>query len=237
MNIKILFDKNVPSCEYASGWGFSALIGGKVLFDTGCDGKRLLKNMKKMKIDTREIKTVVVSHNHWDHWGGLKAFLKMRPGVRIWVGWEGFKESRFLAKLPGKNNICHSGKFFPVSAGIYSTGEIAGKYLRKKMPEQSVVVRTRKGLTVLTGCAHPGIVKILDEVREAFKEKIYLVAGGFHLYGKRRATINGIIRRFRKMGIKVAAPCHCSGKTAVKMFKEAYGERFMKLEVGSSLEV
>lgn len=237
MNIKILFDKKVPSREYASGWGFSALIDDRVLFDTGCDGKRLLKNMKKMEIDIKKIDTIVISHNHWDHWGGLKDFLKKHPGIQLWLGREGFESSRFLKNLPTGNIIRHPGKFSAVSDSIYSTGEIEGRYMLKKMPEQSLILKTTRGLTILTGCAHPGIVKILETVREQFREEIYLVSGGFHLLGKRRKTIKAIIRRFKELGVKKSAPCHCSGKTALNMFREAYGDNFSELKVGDSFEV
>ena len=237
MNIKILFDEKVSSRAYAGGWGFSALIDNRVLFDIGCDGKRFLKNMKKMEIDIKKIEAVVISHNHWDHWGGLRDFLKKRPGIQIWLGREGFEKSRFLKSLSTGNVICYSGKCSVVSDGIYSTGEIAGHYLFMKMPEQSLILKTTKGLTILTGCAHPGIVKILETVREQFKEKMHLVLGGFHLRSKRRKTIDAIVGRFKELGVEKVAPCHCSGKTALEMFDEAYGPNFIELKVGDSFEM
>ncbi|MDD5217174.1 MAG: MBL fold metallo-hydrolase [Candidatus Omnitrophica bacterium] len=237
MNIKILFDKKIPSRKFASGWGFSALIDDHVLFDTGCDGKRLLKNMDEMKIDFKKIEAVVISHNHWDHWGGLKELLKMRSGIQLWVGREGFEKSRFIKSLPAGNMICYPGASSVVSDHVYSTGEIEGRYMFKKMPEQSLILKTSRGLTIVTGCAHPGIVKILETVRERFKENIYLVLGGFHLFGKRRKTIDVIVRRFKELGVENVAPCHCSGKTALNMFHKAYGNNFMDLKVGDSFEV
>ncbi|MCM8776520.1 MAG: MBL fold metallo-hydrolase [Candidatus Omnitrophica bacterium] len=237
MNIKLLVDKKVPSREYASGWGFSAFINGRVLFDTGCDGKRLLKNMAKMEIDIERIESVVISHNHWDHWGGLKDFLRQHPGIQMWLGRDGFEKSRIRQSLPPGPVTHYPGRFSAVADNIYSTGEIEGRYLFKKMPEQSLVLKTANGLTVVTGCAHPGIIKILETVREQFKEKIYLVLGGFHLFGKRRKTIRAIISRFQELGVEKAAPCHCSGKTALAMFHEAFGHNFIELKVGDSFEV
>lgn len=237
MNVKILFDKKVPSREFASGWGFSALVDDRVLFDTGCDGKRLFKNMQKMNISIEKIKAIAISHNHWDHWGGLKELLNQRPGIQMWLGREGFEKSRFLRSLPGGNIIHYPGRFSAISNGIYSSGEVEGRYMMKKMPEQALIIQTEKGITVITGCAHPGVVKILETVRERFQDRIYCVLGGFHLFGKRRKTIRAIIDRFRKLGVEKAAPCHCSGKTALEMFRKEYGEKFIEVKVGDSFEV
>ena len=64
---------------FSSGWGFSCLIEAdnkKILFDTGDEPTGLLSNMKKLDINPKDIDTVVISHNHWDHTGGLQGFLK-----------------------------------------------------------------------------------------------------------------------------------------------------------------
>ena len=77
-----------------------------------------------------------------------------------------------------KGKLIELGKVAEIAKGIYSTGEIPGDYNGHYMPEQALVVRSGNGISVITGCVHPGIVRILGKVREAFGSgDIYLVWG------------------------------------------------------------
>ena len=67
--------------------------------------------------------------------------------------------------------------FLKLTNNLFSLGELDGK-----IPEQSIAIRTDKGIVIITGCAHPGIVKTIKHARSIFlEEPIYLVMGGFHL--------------------------------------------------------
>jgi 7,8-dihydropterin-6-yl-methyl-4-(beta-D-ribofuranosyl)aminobenzene 5'-phosphate synthase len=105
------------------------------------------------------------------------------------------------------------------------------------MPEQGLVLRTQKGLTILTGCAHPGIIKIIENVKQNISGKIYLVLCGFHLTGKHKETIKPIVNEFKHLGAERIAPTHCTGENAVKLFKEEYQKNFIEIKVGQILEV
>ncbi len=219
MEIQILFDNETIDKKLSIGWGFSCLVDNHILFDTGESPGYLFANMDSMGIDIDTIEAVVISHDHWDHTGGLWSILKRRPKLKIYAC--PHFSRRFKNKISYYEcQLVEADKFIPISKNVYTTGEIGGRYDGKYIPEQSLVLRTPKGVTILTGCAHPGIIAIIENVRQNISGSIYIVLGGFHLKGKHRETINSIIHKFKELGVKKTAPGHCTGKTVTKIFKE-----------------
>ena len=79
-----LYRKNV---DLQSNWGFACLIESKydiVLFDTGRNGEILLGNMNKLNINPRDIKKIVISHEHEDHKGGLKSLVPYLKNIKLY---------------------------------------------------------------------------------------------------------------------------------------------------------
>jgi len=77
MQIKVLFNKDALNKKFHTGWG-SFLIGEKILFDTGERGDWLLENIESLKVDIDKIEVIVISHDHWDHTGGLWVLLEKK---------------------------------------------------------------------------------------------------------------------------------------------------------------
>jgi len=155
MRITIVYD-NEGDPGLRSGWGFSCLVeaGERLLFDTGPTGEELIFNMDRLGIEAESISKVVISHNHWDHAGGLETLLKMNGKVRVF-----------------EPDSC--SELTQISPCVHSTGPLGASVI-----EQSLVVSTEKGNIVVTGCAHPGLENILEQARQL--GKIYGVVGGFH---------------------------------------------------------
>jgi 7,8-dihydropterin-6-yl-methyl-4-(beta-D-ribofuranosyl)aminobenzene 5'-phosphate synthase len=127
-----------------------------------------------------------------------------------------------IVEVHGATQICD---------GVYTTGELGAA-----IKEQSLIVHTTHGMIVITGCAHPGIVAILERAKDLIKDDILLAMGGFHLGGAGRGDLERIVLSFRTLGVKFVGPCHCSGDLARQMFKEEYGDSYMHLGVGRIIE-
>lgn len=231
MRLTILFD-NFPYKEgLKTSWGFSCLINNDFLFDTGGDGEVLLYNMKKLKIDPKKIERIFISHDHWDHTGGLSQVLKETQNPKVYI-LKSFSEStKIKIENQGAEKI-EMNKSENLFDDFYSTGEL-GTWIK----EQSLVIKSPKGLIVLTGCAHPGVVNIITRVKEIFKEEIYLVMGGFHLGGYPRKEILEIILNFQDLGVKKVGPSHCTGDRPREFFKQEYRDDFIEVGVGKVIEI
>ncbi|MCF7895350.1 MAG: MBL fold metallo-hydrolase [Candidatus Omnitrophica bacterium] len=236
MDIKILFDKDAIDSKFKTGWGFSAFID-EVLFDTGEDGDFLLSNLKVANIDIDSIKKIVISHDHWDHTGGLWDILKIKNDLEVY-GCRGFSSET-------KNKIKNSGaklveinRQMQIMPGVYTSGQVLGFYKAAQIAEQALIVKSEKGLVVITGCSHPGIVKMIESVRNNFrKEDIYLVLGGFHLMNKEKREIKLIAEKLKELKIGSVGPTHCTGYEAQQIFKETFGDKYISVKVGKVVSV
>jgi 7,8-dihydropterin-6-yl-methyl-4-(beta-D-ribofuranosyl)aminobenzene 5'-phosphate synthase len=229
LSITVSYDNNPYKERLTTAWGFSCVIRGTektILFDTGGDGSILLTNMEKLGINLKEIDLVVLSHIHGDHVGGLPSFLGNNPEVVVYLP-KSFQKG-FKDEVKGYGaKVVEVQEPLKICDGVYSTGEL-GTWIK----EQSLVIYTEKGLIVITGCAHPGIVKIVNKAKELFKDDVLFVMGGFHLGGEGKGEIEKIVSSFRKLGVSYVGPCHCSGDAARQLFKEQYGENFINVGVG-----
>jgi 7,8-dihydropterin-6-yl-methyl-4-(beta-D-ribofuranosyl)aminobenzene 5'-phosphate synthase len=188
IKLTIVYDNEVRKRGLKSAWGFSALVeighASPILFDTGGDGSILLHNMQELGIDAREIRTIVISHAHGDHTGGLRSILEINGNAEIYV------PSSVWEDLPGRKVTAVRGPI-QICDGVFSTGELKGI-------EQSLVLRTNEGIVVLTGCSHPGVNEIL---RAASKfGKISGIIGGLHGFHDFDSL------RY----LSLICPCHCT---------------------------
>ena len=237
MKIKVIFDKSALADNLRVGWGVSFLINDKILFDTGEKGEWLIENLNSLKVDINKIEAIVISHDHWDHWGGLWDLLKERKGIKVYIC-SGFSREFKDKVKEAKGNLVEAQRITEIAQDIYITGEISGAYHGKYMPEQAVVLRSVNGLTLITGCAHPGVLKILEKVKAKFTtEPVYFVFGGFHLKESDRRAVEIVAESFKKLGVIKAGPTHCSGEVAQEIFEKYYKEDFIPIKVGQEIEV
>jgi 7,8-dihydropterin-6-yl-methyl-4-(beta-D-ribofuranosyl)aminobenzene 5'-phosphate synthase len=101
--------------------------------------------------------------------------------------------------------------------------------------EQSLILDTSRGLVIVAGCAHQGIVSILEKARQMTGRPIEAVLGGFHLLQTGDAEVGRIIARFKELGVARIGASHCTGDRAIAMFRDAYKDRFIELGAGRVL--
>ena len=237
MLIKILFNSDAVMPELSIGWGFSCLIDDKILFDTGEKAELLANNLDKLGVDVSRLSDVVISHDHWDHTGGLETILPRKSGLNVYIC-PGFSAGTkgMICSLNGR--LHENNDFFEIHKNIFVTGEIFGEYKGINIAEQALVINSNKGLVIITGCAHPGIVNIVDKISRHFADRpVYAVLGGFHLMQMSQGTIDNIIRKFLDLGIQKVGPTHCTGSEAFNAFKKEYRDNCYPLRVGETLGV
>jgi 7,8-dihydropterin-6-yl-methyl-4-(beta-D-ribofuranosyl)aminobenzene 5'-phosphate synthase len=235
IKVELLFDNEVycSDSNLDSLWGFSCFIETpykKILFDTGSNGRVLIKNINKMGVDISSIDIIFISHSHWDHIGGIDSILELNPSVHIFVTPNISKN--FIRDLNKLSNGVVVIEDTPkeIALDIYSTG-----FIGKDMMEQSIILDTNKGLIVISGCAHGGIENIAKIAKKFLKKEIFLLLGGFHLKNKKDKEILKAIKKLKKLDIKYVAPSHCSGDRAKELFYKEFRENYIESGLGANI--
>ena len=222
---------HAPGLEIS--WGVAGGIktpARTILCDPRGDGDILLRNLANIDIAPADIDAVVLSHDHWDHTGGLNAFLSRNSQVTVYV-LRAFSNATKASVTDGGARIVEVTDPVEICAGVFSTAAVRGM-----PPEQGLVIETTQGLVVITGCAHPGIVAMVKSAAELQPGKVHLALGGFHMGSMSDRQIRQVISQLRELGLERAAPCHCSGDQARRLFAEEFGEDYIALGVGSKLK-
>ena len=237
-SITIVYN-NAPgdtTADLQIGGGFSAFIvfqHKKILFDVGGDASTLVNNIRAMDLDLSHLDAVLISHNHWDHVYGLPgiyAFVESNPGVYV-----PYSAKDAIAQQYPRADVLPVEEPTEILPNVWSTGPMKVDYRGIPFSEQALVLDNDDGLYVVTGCAHPGIVEIVERVKQMFPEgAIALVTGGFHLIGYSDEDIGEISARLQELGVERIAPSHCTGRNAMRIFEKEWGEHYLQLYLGNT---
>jgi len=229
MKFKILFDNYTYDTNLQSLWGFSSLIkvhNKTILFDTGSNGRILLANAKKMGINFKDIDIVFISHNHWDHIGGLDTVIEENPNILLIVpnslSKHLIKDLKILVK-----EVMVINQFTQISDHLYSTGLIGDD-----MPEQSLIIEKNNELYVIGGCSHPGIDNF-EKIAKNLNKPIKYTIGGFHMMYKKEKEI---LKTISNLSSEYITATHCTGDLAIKLIKEKYQNKFIEGGVGKVIK-
>jgi 7,8-dihydropterin-6-yl-methyl-4-(beta-D-ribofuranosyl)aminobenzene 5'-phosphate synthase len=203
MNIKIVYD-NQERYGFQHGWGFSVLVNDSLLFDMGEKPESIRDNLAAFGVELSQIREVALSHEDWDHVGGLELLADMPEVVSIYVP-EAFSEEirdKIRTLRPGIEIVDVGKDAIKMKPGAIMTPQLTGGRKRKK--EISLVLKTGKGVVLITGCAHPGLSRIIKQAKKI--GELQAVIGGFHGFWNLKAL----------RGVKLIVPTHCTKrKTAI----------------------
>ena len=212
MKITIIYDNKTWEEGLKADWGFSCLVEAydkKILFDTGTNGSILLHNMQRLNIDPTIIEEVFISHAHGDHTGGLPDLLRINNAVKVYIPVS-------CPEPPGASEVVRVKEPFKIHENIFSSGEL-------KSIEQSLMVKTQKGLAVIVGCSHPGVKNILKAASQFGKP--YAIIGGLHGF----SDFNLI------KDLEFICPTHCTQfKSKIELL---YPKKYVGGGVGKVIEI
>lgn len=240
----------------------------KILFDVGAS-ELFFKNAQKLNVNIADIDFLVISHGHYDHGGGLRTFLKENATAEVFAHRHAFekhytrrsndemhfigidenlKENRQLIATSDRffirkgvqvfSNVIHKEPLVKSNNGLLA--EHDGQMIQDTFSHEQNLIIEEDGKTLLvTGCAHNGIVNILEYFKELKGHMPDYVIGGFHLSSHSSgnedfATIDGISQYLLSTNVKYYT-CHCTGIEAYGRLKSAMGDKIEYLPTGSEM--
>ena len=228
--LTVVVDNN-PDSSLEATWGVSILAEAgdlKILFDTGPDPGILKRNLMKLGVDSSKIDMVVISHGHHDHVGGLPYLAEAKPGLRVYVP-KGLGKGLSHLKL----DVVEINDTTVIADGVAIIGPLYGP-----PTEQALALNVEgKGLVILVGCSHPGVVNIVRKARDDLGVKPYLVLGGFHMAGCSEEECRKTIQELLELGMEKISPIHCSGRTIREILREEYPNNYIECYVGCRIMI
>ncbi|MEG2119459.1 MAG: MBL fold metallo-hydrolase, partial [Pseudoflavonifractor sp.] len=248
----VLIENRSPDC-LVHEHGLSLHLsyrGGSYLLDGGSSG-RFAENAGHLGIDLAGVDAAILSHGHYDHADGLRAFLEANQTAKVYA--------RPAVTAPDYFSAGPSKKFIGVSPALFTDylprfdfadgpRTIApGLHLVPDSiaHEQSVVLETAEGLVVLNSCCHAGAGFVVEDLLARFPgQRVRAILGGFHLMGapgvKTLGVAPGIVKNLAhwltdELGVGQIYTGHCTGAPAFDLLKEELGDRVAYLQTGDTI--
>jgi 7,8-dihydropterin-6-yl-methyl-4-(beta-D-ribofuranosyl)aminobenzene 5'-phosphate synthase len=235
VEIRVIYDNTSARSDMEADWGFAAVVttnGHRVLFDSGTKPDLFLENLRKMEVRPDSIQAAVISHEHEDHRNGIYRLHPLYSPMLVHFletfNPQAFAEAVSVGLQPRRINGPEE-----IVPGIFTTGIVAGK-----PDEQALVIPTEKGLVILTGCSHPGVVKMVEAARRSKDgAKVRLLLGGFHLFQTSEPEIAVIVDKLKAQQVERVVPAHCTGDPAMKALRRAYGDNYSLAGAGKIIQL
>ncbi len=271
MLIKALVENTSDSEMYGCEHGLSLYIEmqkHRLLFDVGAS-PLFFENAEKMGVSISDIDYLVISHGHYDHGGGLRTFLEENSKAKIYIRRQAFEKHYALRQSGGKYEVGldegfdnHPQMVFTsnrdsIDDGLWLFAEVPQKKPQQPsglvverqgqiveddfVHEQNLVIEENGKIVLITGCAHQGIVNILEHYSELKGSMPDAVIGGFHLSNLRgTAEGNQVIDTLGEYLLDTKAKYytgHCTGLEPYKRLKAIMGEAIDYISTGQEIRL
>lgn len=239
-----------------------------ILFDVG-ESALSFQNAKKLNVNITDVDFLIISHGHYDHGGGLKVFLEENAKANVYVhrlAFEKYYSERanksldyigLDQKLKTNKRIIFTSDHFDINDNIQVFSNVVEKVPRPKSNkglfvehegqiandtfahEQNLVIEEDGKTLLLVGCAHKGIVNILEHFYSLKGITPNYVVGGFHLSSRSSGnedpeTIDEIAEYLMDTKAKFYT-CHCTGLEPYRRLRSIMGERIDYLSTGCEI--
>ncbi len=235
----------------------------KILFDTGQSGNFLV-NAKILGIDISDIDSVIISHGHYDHTGGLYSFLKVNHKATVYIKKEAFNPKfhgteRFIGivydPLLLDKRINYVSGITEIDTDIFIMPEIPVKNpldtnfhnFKISTPhgfendefndEVFLAIVKNRELSVISSCSHRGITNIIDAAINHFRLPVNLVAGGFHIRNCGAGQLEVITMYLDRFSVKSIGVCHCTGVEKYAELVCSFGTRVFYNHTGHTIDI
>lgn len=218
MQLTVVYDNNAAEGFHA-GWGFACLIqqeDNTLLFDTGWNGPALLENLQILGIKPSDIDILILSHQHWDHIGGVSAILHNSVSLEVYVP-QAFSPN-LKKEIARRAHLIEITRSRQVCKGVFTTGQLGSS-----IKEQSLILQSGDELYIITGCAHPGLGEIIDSA--AKMGHVTGVIGGLH-------DFNDMVKLSQ---LSYIAAGHCTYHQ--DEIRHKYPEKFAYIYAGYSVDI
>lgn len=243
--------------------------GKKFLFDTGQSGL-FINNAHKAVVDILAVDACFISHGHYDHGGGIGAFLKENLKANVYIDSQAFKPRYSLHddglhsigidrdSLNGRRLVlCDETVTLPCGISFFSgvkgdclmpSGnnrlKAADKVSQDAFPdERSLLIEENGKLFLFAGCAHHGIVNIIERAMELTGKVPSYVFSGFHtaksgldMVGE-SAYINALAQRLLTYKDCMFYTMHCTSYSVYLRLRDIMGERIDYLSCGRYVKI
>jgi len=243
----------------------------KILFDTGAS-KIFAENALKMGVDLAAVDIVILSHGHYDHGGGIRTFLTLNQTAKIYMQQNAFQNhfshsifsqqkyigldqgllpnSRFVFVENGLIIDEELELFSKIAGNRFSPSgnqdlymEMNGELQQDDFSHEQDLIISENGKTLLVvGCAHRGIVNIVDQFKQERKKMPDVVIGGFHLYNgaakrdEAPAIVDGIGQALAETKVQYFTG-HCTGMKSYEQLKVILGDKLGYISTGSQISL
>ncbi len=258
-----IYDNRAPQNTPAvADWGFAVYInynGHKILFDSGRRAGVLEKNIEVFDIDVAGIEMAFLSHDHDDHINGFDYVMKVNRDFKFYLPDDHFLGGGSVgpdAEYPRGYGYIHPNSQFmaesaEIAPGIFAiatVSELTGRTSKypphdvvhefEGMQELSLALKNADGTyTLVSGCSHSTIERIVAEAKRATGAQVKLVIGGFHMgpYSDKQVRKMALTLK-DELDVPLVAPTHCTGDDAIEVFRNIYGKNCVEFMLGSTIE-